>query len=163
MTDGGGARWLTSSIGFGSIGTVRATRGRTTWPLQSNVKKPSSYTLNQPPAPCAALQRTHPANDHPPASHSSSGRNLDFCLLVLSAVGWWCGKVRLFGLLIQADPGPLLCVWACAHTHTSREHSPMTTTSTIQRQCRQKTHTTRGVHTHINAPIHTHAHTRAHK
>lgn len=97
-------------------------------------------------------------------THISSCRVFDFCLLVLSAVGWWCGKLCLFGLLIQADPYPPVCVCVCVHecmcAHRSREHSPMTTTSTTQRQCRQRTtphaENTHINSTHINAHMHTH-------
>ena len=55
-----------------------------------------------------------------------------------------------------------VCLCACVRVCTSREHSPMTTTSTTQRRCRKKTEP-HGENTHINSTqVNTHMHTHVH-
>lgn len=89
------------------------------------------------------------------ATHSSSHRVLFFSLPVLSAVGCCCRKLRLFGLLIQADPCLLVCLTLCVcvrahvlmHVYNRRALSHDNHVSDPETVSKED-HTARGEHTH---------------
>lgn len=101
------------------------------------------------------------------ATHSSSHRVLFFSLPVLSAVGCCCRKLRLFGLLIQADPCLLVCLTLCVCSCTC-VNARVQPASTLPWQPRQRPrdsverrpHRTGRTHTLTQ---HTLTHTHAHK